>query len=141
MTEKISLFIIDKDLRIREHGDYEVGDGDKIRIKSGGTENWNPTLGETTFIEKKSWKKYLIFGPRVWKREYYVLRKGASCIDFQTNTVPTPDSDALKRANLNLLARDIGSDAKKGTPWYIWAVLGLNVMMLWLLLNVSGVIR
>lgn len=141
MTEKIKLFIIDKDLRVREQGKYEVGDGDKIRIKSGGTENWNPTLSETSFIEKKGWKKYLLFGERGWKREYYVIRKGASCIDFKTPYVPTPDSKALKQANLNLLARDIGSEAKKGAPWYIWAILAFSFLSFFLLLRISGVIR
>ena len=139
MTEKIKLFIIDKDLRIRSSGSHEVGDGDKIRIKSGGTENWNPTLTETTFIEKKGWKKYLLFGNRNWKREYYVIRKGKKCIDFKTGDVPTPDSEQLKQANLSLLAREIGSEKEKGVPWYMWAILGSCLVNLWMLLQISGV--
>ena len=141
MTEKIDLFIIDKDLRVREHGKFEVGDGDKIRYKSGGTENWNPTLTETSFIEKKGWKKYLLFGPRNWKREYYVMRKGAGCIDFKTEHVPTPDSEALKKANLSLLAKEVGSSAVKTIPWQTWAILLLTVLNVILSLRVAGVIR
>lgn len=141
MTETIKLFIIDKDLRVREHGNFEVGDGDKIRYKSGGTENWNPTLTETSFIEKKGWKKYLLVGARNWNREYYVMRKGASCIDFKTGIIPTPDSEKLKKANLGLLAKDVGSSAKRDIPWQTWAVLLLTVLNFVLMLKVAGIIR
>lgn len=141
MTETIKLFIIDKDLRIRESGDYEIGDSDKVRIKSGGTENWNPKVTETSFVEKKSWKKYLLFGERGWKREYYVMRKGSKCIDFLTGDVPTPDSEQLKKANLSLLAKEIGSEREKGTPWYIWLTMFFQILVFLLLLSIGGYLR
>jgi hypothetical protein len=138
LTEKINLFIIDKDLRIRESGMFEVGDADKIRYKSGGTENWNPIIGETTYIEKKGWKKYLLFGDRNWKREYYILRKGEKCIDFKTPDIPTPNPNSLKKANLSLLAREIGSDAKPDVPWYAWIQLALIGFLTLLQMGVIG---
>ena len=141
MTETIKLFIIDKDLRVREQGKYEVGDSDKIKYKSGGTENWNPLIGETTFLEKKSWKKYLLFGERNWKREYYIIRKGEKCIDFKTGDIPTPNPTELKKANLSMLARTIGKDNNQGTPWYIWAILALSGISFMLLVQMSGVLR
>lgn len=141
MTEKINLFIIDKDLRIREHGKYEVGDADKIRLKSGGTENWNPLIGETTHIEKKGWKKYILFGERNWVKEYYVMRKGEKCIDFKTPDIPTPNPEALKQANLALLARDIGKDSNPSIPWQMWGAFILSLLTFVMVLNISGVIR
>lgn len=141
MTEKIQLFIIDKDLRIRESGQYEVGDADKIKYKSGGTENWNPLIGETTYVEKKGWKKYLLFGARNWIREYYILRKGDKCIDFKTGDIPTPDPEKLKLANAGLLARDIGKDSNPNIPWQMWGTFIFSLLTFLLMLNVAGVIR
>jgi len=141
MTEKIKLFIIDKDLRVREAGMYEVGDADKIRYKSGGTENWNPVIGETTYIEKKGWKKWIFFGPRNWIREYYTIRKGAKCIDFQTGDIPTPNPESLKKANLSLLARDIGKDSDPSAPWQMWAAFIFSLLTFFLMLSTSGVLR
>ena len=140
MTEKIKLFIIDKDLRIRESGNFEVGDADKVKYKSGGTENWNPVIGETTYIEKKGWKKYLLFGQRNWIREYYTIRKGEKCIDFRTADVPTPNPETLKRANAGLLARDIGKDSDPNIPWQMWATFIFSLLTFFLMLNVAGVI-
>jgi len=140
MTEKIKLFIIDKDLRIRESGNYEVGDADKIRYKSGGTENWNPVIGETTYIEKKGWRKWLLFGQRNWIREYYTLRKGEKCIDFKTGDIPTPSPEKLKLANAGLLARDIGKDSNPNIPWQMWATFIFSLLTFFLMLTVAGVI-
>jgi len=141
MTEKIKLFIIDKDLRVRESGYFEVGDADKVRYKSGGTENWNPVIGETTYIEKKGWKKWLLFGERNWIREYYTLRKGEKCIDFKTTDVPTPNPEKLKLANASLLAKDIGKDSNPNIPWQMWAAFILSLLTFLMMLNMSGVIR
>jgi len=141
MTEKIKLFIIDKDLRIRESGNFEVGDADKVKYKSGGTENWNPVIGETTYIEKKGWKKYVLFGQRNWVREYYTIRKGEKCIDFKTGDVPTPNPEKLKLANASLLAKDIGKDSNPSIPWQIWAALIFSFLTFLFMLNMSGVIR
>ena len=140
MTEKIKLFVIDKDLRIRESGNFEVGDADKIKYKTGGTENWNPLIGETTYVEKKGWKKWLLFGERNWIREYYILRKGEKCIDFKTADVPTPDPEKLKLANAGLLARDIGKDSSPNIPWQMWATFIFSLLTFLLMLNVAGVI-
>ena len=140
MTEKIKLFVIDKDLRIRESGNFEVGDADKIKYKTGGTENWNPLIGETTYVEKKGWKKWLLFGERNWIREYYILRKGEKCIDFKTADVPTPDPEKLKLANAGLLARDIGKDSSPNIPWQMWATFIFSLLTFFLMLNVAGVI-
>jgi len=141
MTEKIKLFIIDKDLRVRESGNFEVGDADKIKYKSGGTENWNPQISETTYLEKKGWKKWLLFGERNWIREYYTIRKGEKCIDFKTGDIPTPNPESLKKANLSLLAKDIGKDSNPPTPWQMWAAFIFSLLTFIMMLNMSGVIR
>ena len=140
MTEKIKLFIIDKDLRVRESGNFEVGDADKIKYKSGGTENWNPVIGETTYVEKKGWKKWILFGQRNWVREYYTIRKGEKCIDFKTEDIPTPNPEALKKANLSLMAKDIGKDSNPNIPWQMWATFIFSLLTFFLMLNLAGVI-
>ena len=49
--------------------------------------------------------------------------------------------EALKQSNLNLLATKIGKDANEGIPWYIWATLIPTLISLFLLLQMSGVLR
>jgi hypothetical protein len=140
MTEKVTLFIIDKDLRVRKQGKYELGDGHRIRIKSGGTENWNPKIGETTYIEKKSYKKWLFFGPRTWKREHYILNKGKQCIDFKSGNVPLPDPKELEEAVGATMLKDIGR-SKLEIPWYFTVLLVVNIILSLLVANVLGVFR
>jgi len=82
-------------------------------------------------------KKYLFFGPRIYERIYFVEKKGAKCVDFgQGGTVYGPDEEQVKKANMALIAKDIGADRDKGTPWYIWAVLALEVFIIMHLMGV-----
>lgn len=142
MTEKIRLFIIDNDLRIRESGDYEIGDSNKIRLKSGGTENWNPKIGPLTFVEKPSWKKYLIYGQRGWRREYYVRKKHGMCINFGTNDNDTaPDLEAIDESIASTQLNKIGQPEQKGQPWQLWATFIFSLLSFILILNIAGVIH
>jgi len=142
MADKVKTAVFGADLRV-ELKNYELSkSGNKINIVSSGEGYFMPEIGPTTFLDWPASKRYLLFGPRTYKRVFFALKKGAKCVDFGTDDgiLYGPDQEQLKKANLNLLATKIGSDANQGTPWYIWAILGLSVLSFFLMLQISGVI-
>lgn len=141
MTDKIKTAIFGKDLRV-ELKSYKLNtSGNKISIVSSGEGYFMPDIGPTTFLDWPSWKKFIFFGPRTYKRIFFVEKKGAKCVDFgMGGKIYGPDTEQLKKANLALLAEKIGHDAHKGTPWYIWAILISSLLSFFLLLQMSGVI-
>ena len=139
---KVNVLIFDNDLRARKLKKYEISnDGTQIRIVSGGEGHFMPTFDSNSFLDLPSWKKYLIYGERTYKRVYFVKNKGEKCVNFFTGLAFGPSREQLKRANLALLAEKIGADSNKGTPWYIWAILAFSFLSFFLLLQISGVIR
>ena len=149
---KVKTAVFGKDLRV-ELKDYKLSkSGNKIDIVSGGEGYFMPEIGPTTFLDWPSYKRYLLFGPRTYKRIFVALKKSAKCVDFAKRiadydeetqlgiVVYGPDEEALKKSNLNLLATKIGKDANQGTPWYMWAILIFSFLSFLLLLNTSGVI-
>ena len=142
MADKVEVAIFDEDLKIRKLKKYDVSEnGTQIRIVSGGEGHFMPKFDSTSYLEFPSWKKYLLFGPKSWKRLYFVKNKGKKCVNFHTGEAYGPSPEQLKRANLHLLAEKIGQDANKGVPWYIWLILLVSLATFMLLLNTSGVIR
>ena len=141
MTRKVNLAIFDNDLRAKV-GKYPVSDdGTKIRVVSGGENHHMPSFDNDSFIEFP-YRAFSSFWTVSYKRVYFVKGKGKKCIDFkgETVTIFPPDPEALKRANLNLLATKIGKDTNQGTPWYIWAILISTLLNLFLVLQMSGVL-
>ena len=138
MADKVKTAIFGKDLRIKLE-DHELNtSGNKITIVPEGAGYFMPEIGPTSFLDWPSHKKFLLFGPRTYKRIFFIERKGAKCIDFGIGgIIYGPDIEQLKKANMALLAEKIGQDAHKGTPWYIWVILGLNFLIF---LNIIGVI-
>ena len=140
---KVKTAIFGKDLRV-ELKNYELSkSGNKINIVSGGEGYFMPEIGPTNFLDWPSYKRYLLFGPRTYKRIFFSLNKAKKCVDFGTDNgvIYGPDQEQLKKSNLNLLATKIGKDANEGTPWYMWAILAFSFLSFLLLLNVSGVLR
>ena len=140
---KVKTAIFGKDLRVELKNHELSASGNKINIVSGGEGYFMPEIGPTNFLDWPSYKRYLLFGPRTYKRIFFALKKGAKCVDFGTDNgiVYGPDEEALKRANLNLLATKIGKDTNQGIPWYIWAILISTLLNLLLVLQMSGVLR
>jgi len=138
MADKIKTAIFGKDLRVKLENHKLNASGNKISIIPEGAGYFMPEIGPTTFLDWPSHKKFLFFGPRTYKRVFFVEKKGAKCIDFGLGGILYgPDLEQLKKANMVLLAEKIGQDAQKGTPWYVWAILGLNLLIF---LNIIGVI-
>ena len=137
---KVKTAIFGNDLRV-ELKDHKLSkSGNKIDIVSSGEGYFMPEIGPTTFLDWPIRKRFLLFGPTIYKRVYFSIKKGTKCVDFLTGVVYGPDEEQLKKSNLNLLATKIGKDANEGTPWYMWAILAFSFLSFFLLLNISGVL-
>ena len=137
MPSKVKTAIFGNDLRVELKNHKLSASGNKIDIVSSGEGYFMPEIGPTTFLDWPIRKKFFLFGPTIYKRVYFSIKKGTKCVDFLTGVVYGPDQEQLKKANLNLLATKIGKDANQGTPWYIWIII---LFLLGILLNVFGVI-
>ena len=153
MTTKVKTAIFGKDLRITLK-DYPLSkNGNKIDIVSGGEGYFMPEIGPTNFLDWPKRKRFLFFGPWVYQRIFFSVKKGERCLDFAKqiayydeetkNAVVLygPDEEAVKEAVANLLATRIGKDTETKTPWYIWAILVISLSCLGLLVQVAGVFR
>jgi len=143
MTDKVRTAVFGKDLRVEIKKYPLTKKGNKIDISAGGEGYFRPEIGPNQFLDWPVRKKYLFFGPWVYERTFFSVKLGAKCIDFGLNDPEAygPDIEALKEANAVLLAKEIGSEQEKGTPWYVWAILGLLIVIFGLVLQTSGVIR
>lgn len=138
-NEKIKVGIFDNDFKLRTIKNYEVSDdGTQIRIVSGGEGHWMPKFDNNSFLEFPSWKKYLIFGARSWKRLYFVKRKGEKCVDFHTGVTSGPSPEESKKAIGTTLLGKIGQD-KLEIPLYISVILILNLVFSIIIMRVLGV--
>jgi hypothetical protein len=150
---KVKTAIFGKDLRV-ELKNYPLSkSGNKIDIVDSGEGYFMPEISPTSFLDLPSWKRYIIFGPRTYKRVFFALKKASKCVDFAKHIadydeetklgvlVYGPDQEQLKQSNLNLLVTKVGKEAEQKTPWYIWVILISTLINIALLLNMSGVIR
>ena len=135
---KVKTAIFGNDLRV-DLKNYDLSmSGNKINIVSGGEGYFMPEIGPTTFLDWPIRKRFFLFGPTIYKRVYFSIKKGTKCVDFLTGVVYGPDEEQLKKSNLNLLATKIGKDANQGTPWYIWAILAVSIFTLLYTMGVIG---
>jgi hypothetical protein len=179
MTKKVKLAIFDRDLKAREYKHFDVtDDGSKIRVRSGGKRNFNPTFDNDSFIEFPR-PRYLGGG---WDRVYFARNGAKACVRFRRspndlsskidgiadlqevmkaaengnleaqhevmeilNVLRTataddfliPDPEQVRNAAQSDLISNFGKE-KQETSWQMWAILGLN---LFILLIVMGVIN
>ncbi len=143
MTKKVTTAVFDGDLKA-ELKKYPLSkSGNKIDIVSEGAGYFMPEIGPTNFLDLPSTKRFLLFGPRTYRRVYFAKRKAKKCVDFGTDEgmIYGPDEEQLKRANMNLLAEKLGSEGQKGVPWYAWVTLGVSMLSFIILLQLAGVIR
>jgi len=153
MGKKVKIAVFDKDQTVKLERHEISNNGNRIHIVPEGAGYFMPEIGPTKFLYWPTRKRFLFFGAWVYERVYFALKKGTSCLDFAKKiayydeetamgvVVYGPDVEAVKRANLNLLAEKIGVDNNPKTPWYIWAILIPTLLGFLLLLNMSGVLR
>ena len=135
MVRKVTVAIFDNDLKATL-GKYELSDtGMKIRIKSGGEANWNPSFDNDSFIEIPRGK--FEFWKRKYTRIYFVKKKGKKCVNFKTGIVSGPDPEQLKEAIGAIAFKNLGKDDNQPT-WITYATLAISFFVL---LIVSGVLR
>ena len=138
-NEKVQVAIFDNDLKIRTLKKYEVSDdGTKIRIVSGGEGHFMPAFDTSSFLEFAGRKKYLLFGARQWERIYFVKKKGAKCVDFQTGEVFGPSPEESKKAIGATLLHQIGQE-KQAVSWQLWAILAITIFSLLISMGVVNV--
>ena len=142
MADKVKIAVFGNDLRVELKDKELSAKGNKISIVPEGAGYFMPEIGPTTFLDWPSGRRFILFGPRTYKRIYFSKKKAAKCVDFGNDDgiVYGPDEEQLKKANLNLLAERIGQEAQKGVPWYMWAILGSSLISLFLLLQITGVV-
>ena len=114
--------------------------GNKISIVESGAGYFMPEIGPNHFLYWPTRRKYIFFGKWVYEPIFFALKRGKKCIDFSLKNPEAygPDIEAIDAAIGNNLAGQIGADINKGTPWYVWVIL---VVLLLILGMVSGVIR
>ena len=135
---KVKTAVFGNDLRV-ELKNYEISkNGNRLSIVPEGAGYFMPEIGPTTFLDWPIRKRFFLFGPTIYKRVYFSIKKGTKCVDFLTGVVYGPDEEQLKKSNLNLLATKIGKDANQGTPWYIWAILAVSIFTLLYTMGVIG---
>ena len=137
MADTVITAVFGKDLRIQLKRRKLSTSGNKIKIVPSGEGYFMPEIGPTTFLDWPSRKKYIFFGARTYKRVYFAQKLASKCVDFGKDEVEIhiPDPEQLKRANAALLAEKIGQDARKGTPWYIWALILLQLLAIIILVQ------
>lgn len=82
MTAKVKTAIFGSDLRV-ELKDHELSaKGNKISIVPEGAGYFCPEIGPTNFLDWPSTKRYLLFGPRTYKRIFFAKKKASKCVDF-----------------------------------------------------------
>jgi hypothetical protein len=148
MGTKVKTAVYGKDLRV-ELKDFELTKaGNKIDITKGGKGYFKPEIGPTNFLDFPSWKRFILFGKRSYTRVYFALKKGSRCIDFlpeegtiQDAIIYGPDEEQLKEAELNLLATRIGQDNEPKTPWVLYLIIMLQLVIIGILANMAGMFR
>lgn len=136
MTKKVILAVFDRDLKARLHGKYPVtDDGSKIRVRTGGKRNFNPSFDNNSYIEFPYQNLFTLFRTR-WRRVYFVRNGAKACVNFRTEEVLEPDPESVMRAAENKILESIGSE-KVETAFITYIIL---VVLVGIALKVFGVI-
>lgn len=135
--DKVLLAIYDNDLKCRTVKKYEISDsGTQIKVQSGGDGHFMPKFDNDSFLELPSVKKFIFFGPRTWKRYYFVKKKGEKCVNFQTGEAFGMSPEEAKKAVGSTLLREIGK-TKQEIPFIMYLIL---MVLVGIALKVFGVI-
>jgi len=130
-NEKGEVAIFDNDLKCRTIKKYEVSDsGDQIRINPKGGEGfWMPSYGTDSFIELPKRKRYFFFGDIIWRRLYFVKKRGDECVNFQTGKAFGPNPEETKKALGSTMLGQIGK-VKAELSWIDYVTLAIVGILL-----------
>ena len=135
-NEKVLLAIYDADLKCRTVKKYEVSDsGTQIKVKSGGDGHFMPQFDNESFLELPTRKRFIFFGGQLWKRFYFVKKKGEKCVNFNTGEAYGPNPEDAKKAIGSTLLEQVGKNKPENTL-IAYATLGLLVLVFLKLLEV-----
>ena len=136
-NEKVELAIYDNDLKCRTIKKYEVSDdGTQIRVKSGGEGHFMPKFDNHSYLEIPTRKRYFLFGAHLWKRLYFVHKKGEKCVNFFTGESFGPNPEEQKIILGSNLLGQIGK-VKQDTPMLTYFIV---LLLLGIIAKVFGVI-
>jgi len=134
VTKKVTLAIVDKDLKARTVKQYPVSDsGEQIKVMSGGEAHFMPYFDNDSFIEFPR-PRWMGGG---FKKVYFAKKGAKKCINFKTETVHGPDPEDMKRAVASSLLDKLGKEKQDFPSWLIYAIL---LLVIGTALKVFGVI-
>jgi len=126
MTDKVTLAIIDKDLKARILKKFPLtDDGAKIKVVESGKGMFKPEIDNDSYIELPFRS---IFPPwrRRWKRIYFVNKGASKCINFKTETILEPDPDLVLEAAGTTMLMNLGKEKQETNPM-IYVILAVVI--------------
>lgn len=139
MANKLKVAIYDNDYKIRKLKNYDISqDGNRISIVNSGAGKFMPTFDNTSFLEFPSWRKWLLFGERSYKRLYIVKNKGEKCVNFSTGEATGPSTEDQDQAVGALIATKLSTEGIT-IPWYLTLLIVLNLGLSFIMAHVLGV--
>lgn len=124
-----------------EWKDYELNEsGDRITIVKEGAGYFMPEIDNDSPLYFPSWKKFILFGERTYKKVYFVNNKAKKCYDFKRGVLSMPDLEQIDTSIAATQLNKIGSPVQE-TPWQLWASFIISLLTFLLVLGMSGVLR
>ena len=137
---KVKTAVFGNDNRV-EWKNYELNDsGNRISIVKEGAGYFMPEIDNDSPLYFPSWKKFLLFGERTYKRVYFVNNKAKKCYDFKRGEMSLPDLEAIDTSIASTQLNKIGSPVEN-IPWQLWATMMFSLLGFFLALVGSGVLR
>ena len=126
---------------IVEWKNYELNEsGNRISIVKEGAGYFMPEIDNDSPLYFPSWKKFILFGERTYKRVYFVNNKGKKCYDFKKGELSLPDLEQIDTSIAATQLNKIGSP-EATIPWQLWAAMIFSLLGFFLTLVSSGVLR
>lgn len=128
-TKKVKVVIFGRHLQV-EVGKYELSSKEsKIKIRTGGKRNFNPSFNETSHLVYPK-----LFGRS--ERVYFVRNGAEACIDFKSKhpEIKGPDQQQVVEAAEAEIIRNFGKESKD-TPWYVYVMLGMLALIIVILIQ------
>ena len=126
---------------IVEWKNYELNDsGNRISIVKEGAGYFMPEIDNDSPLYFPSWKKFILFGERTYKRVYFVNNKAKKCYDFKRGEMSLPDLEQIDNSIASTQLNKIGSPVEN-IPWQLWITMMFSLLGFFLALVSSGVLR